>query len=308
MNNNYCSIQQFQTLVELKDYRPKTKREYVRYVRRLAEHFQRDPATLTEKDLRTYFLHLRQQQKLGPSAMTIARAALRSFFRECLKLATDWSIFEDLHIRRTDPLPFVLSRAQVVQLIGAVREPRFHVCVKLMYHCGLRVGEAVQLQVQDVRARVTSPEVPRLLIRDAKGGKDRLVPLSDSMVADLRQWWLTHRHPLWLFPSPGLSWKDSARSFSHRLGQATTHMSVSAVQRAVLLARTQAGLPPQTTPHTLRHCFATHCLEEGLALRLISQYLGHATLQTTLVYAHLTAVSDQKTRQVQELLYQALKS
>jgi len=304
---NSPSITQFEQHVELKDFRKPTKKEYVLYVRKLAEHFQCDPATVTEDQLRQYFLFLRQHKHYKAATMKGAKYSLLCFYVEHLK-HKDWSVFREVRVVKPQVLPVVLSRSEVQTLLAAVREPRFRTCLTLMYHCGLRVGEAVQLQVQDVRARVTSPEVPRLLIRDAKGGKDRLVPLSDSMVADLRQWWLTHRHPLWLFPSPGLSWKDSARSFSHRLGQATTHMSVSAVQRAVLLARTQAGLPPQTTPHTLRHCFATHCLEEGLALRLISQYLGHATLQTTLVYAHLTAVSDQKTRQVQELLYQALKS
>jgi len=308
MQYPYPSIQQFQTLVELKDYRLKTKREYVRYVCRLADHFQRDPATLAENDLRAYFLHLRQQQKVGPSGMTIARAALRCLFRECLKLGLAWSVFEELQIRRCDPLPFVLSRTQVAQLIGAIREPRFHVCAKLMYHCGLRVGEAVQLQVGDLLTRVAPPQVPRLRLRDTKGGKERFVPLAESMIEDLRAWWLTHRHRVWLFPSPGHGWKDCAQPLNRRLRQAHTHMSVSSVQRAVLLARAEAGLPPQTSPHTLRHCFATHLLEEEVSLRLISQYLGHACLETTLIYVHVTAVSDQRVRQAQQTLYQALKS
>jgi len=305
---NHSSIQQFQLLVQLKDYRPKTQREYIRYVRRLADHFQRDPATLSENDLRTYFLHLRQQQHLGPSGMTIARASIRSFFFEHLKLGLEWSVFDDLRIRRADPLPFVLARPQVAQLIHTIREPRFHVCAKLLYSCGLRVGEAVQLQIKDLLTKVEPPAVPRLHIRQAKGGKDRYVPVPLSMVLDLRKWWETHRHPLWLFPSPGGSWKDRSRCLSQRLATAKTPMSVSAVQRAVLVARAEAGLPPETTPHTLRHCFATHCLEEGLPLRLISQYLGHETLQTTLIYAHLTDVSDQQARAVQERLYQSLKS
>ena len=137
---NYPSIAKFQQLVELKDYRPPTRKEYVRYVRKLAEHVQGDPATLTENQVREYFMFLRQHQHYQPSPMTAAQFALRCFFQECLQVQ-GWTVFQEVRIAEPQVLPLVLSRAEVQAVLGAVREPRFRSCLRLIYHCGLRVGE-----------------------------------------------------------------------------------------------------------------------------------------------------------------------
>ena len=108
----YPCIAKYQAVVELKDFRPKTKKEYVRYLCKLAEHFQCDPATLTQDQVREYFLFLRQHKHYGGSAMTVARASLRCFFQDCLTHA-DWTVFHELAIRRVEPLPVVLSREDV---------------------------------------------------------------------------------------------------------------------------------------------------------------------------------------------------
>jgi len=302
MNNTYVSITQFQQLVQLKDYRPPTRKEYVRMVRKLAEHFQCDPATLSEDHLRTYFLFLREQKHLGRSAMSIAKAALRCFFTDLLHVQ-GWTVFADLRIAQPLVLPVVLTRQETATLLAALREPRFITCLRLIYHCGLRVGEAVRLEVRDILSRQVPP---RLHIRQGKGGKDRLVPLAPPMVEDLRLWWKTHRHPQFLFPSPGRAWKERNRTLSERLAAAKTHLSVSAVQLAFRLARAQSGIRSDATVHTLRHCYATHLLEEGVSLRQISQYLGHGSLQTTLVYTHLTAVSEAKTQAALTTLYRQI--
>ena len=110
---NYPSITQYQQLVELKDYRPTTKYEYVRQARKLAQHFKCDPANLSENQLREYFVFLRQEKEWQGSAMTQARVALRSFFRENLKAGRDWTVFEDLRIARPETLPLVLTREEV---------------------------------------------------------------------------------------------------------------------------------------------------------------------------------------------------
>src|ERR1700687_1618122 len=112
MKLNYPSITQYQQLVQLKDYRPPTKKEYVRYVCKLAEHFQCDPATLTENQIREYFLFLRQHKRYASSPMTLATCALRCFFRECLKVQ-NWTVFEELRIAHPEVLPIVLSRQEV---------------------------------------------------------------------------------------------------------------------------------------------------------------------------------------------------
>ena len=301
---NYSSITQFQQLVDLKDYRQPTKKEYVRNVRKLAEHFQCDPATLSENQLREYFLFLRQHKHYKHSAMKAAKFSLRCFFQDCLK-RTEWTVFSEVRIAGPEVLPVVLSRADVQALLGAVREPRFATSLRLMYHCGLRVGETVSIQVRDIHGRENPP---RLHIRNGKGGKDRYVPIAPALVEELRQWWSTHRNPTFLFPSPGRGWADRTLSLSQSMARSTEPMSVSSVQMAYRLARAASGVNTASTTHSLRHSYATHLLEEGVSLRQISQYLGHESLDTTVIYTHLTAISEARTQAALATLYQPLKS
>ncbi len=195
----------------------------------------------------------------------------------------------------------VLAREEVRRLLDAVREPRFRTCLRLMYHGGLRVGEAVRLEVRDLQN--TRTDQPRLHVRNGKGGKDRYVPLAPVVVAELRAWWQVHRHPTWLFPSPGRGWAERARSLSAAMQGAPGPMSTSAVQMAFKLARAQSGTNPAATCHTLRHSYATHLLEEGVSLLQISRYLGHESLDTTVVYTHLTAISEARTQAALATLY-----
>ena len=303
MFNTTCpSIAKFTAFVQLKDYRQPTKDEYVRYLRKLAEHYQCDPATLTEDQLRAYFLFLRQEKHYGGSAMKLARCALRSFFRDCLRIP-GWTVFEEVRIAPPQSLPLVLSREEVATLLGAVREPRYRTLLTFIYHTGLRVGEAVRVEVRDLRDTATPH--PRLHVRCGKGGKDRFVPLAPAMVAQLRDWWKTHRHPSFLFPGPTSGWRERAQP-AEAAARAARHLSVSAVQNTFRLARAATGLPAGATVHTLRHCYATHLLEEGVSLRLIAQYLGHGSLETTLIYTHLTPLNEARTRAALVTLHQAV--
>lgn len=302
IHSNSPSLTKFAAFVELKDFRAPTKKEYVRYLRKLGEHFQGDPAALSEDQLRAYFLFLRQEKKFGGSAMKLARCALRAFYRDCLHRA-DWTVFEEVRVAPPQTLPLVLTREQVAALLGAVREPRYRAVLALIYHTGLRVGEAVRIELRDLRE--THTPHPRLHVRCGKGGKDRFVPLAPAMVAQLRAWWQTHRHPQWLFPGPTSGWRERAQP-ADAAQQATTHLSVSAVQNTFRLARATSGLPVEATVHTLRHCYATHLLEEGVSLRLISQYLGHASLETTLIYTHLTPLNEARTRAALAVLHRAV--
>jgi site-specific recombinase XerD len=234
--------------------------------------------------------------------MKLARCALRCFFRECLHL-DGWTVFEEVRVAPPQTLPLVLAREQVATLLGAVREPRYRTALTLIYHTGLRVGEAVRIELRDLRD--TRTPHPRLHVRCGKGGKDRFVPLAPAMVTQLRAWWNTHRHPQWLFPGPTSGWRERAQPAA-AAARAATHLSVSAVQNTFRLARAATGLPAEATVHTLRHCYATHLLEEGVSLRLISQYLGHASLETTLIYTHLTPLNEARTRAALETLHRAV--
>ena len=292
---NYPSITKYQQLVELKDHSLLTKTRYVHLVRKLAEHFKCDPATLSENQLREYFLFLRQEKHWQGSAMTQARVALRSFFRENLKAGKDWTVFEELRIARPEPLPVVLSREEVARVLGVLQQPRFQACLRLIYHCGLRVGEAVSLAPTDIHGRENPP---RLHIKNAKGGKDRYVPIAAGMVEELRLWWKTHQNRRWLFPA---AQKGSSGT------QATSCMSTASVQEVFVLARQQSNIHPDATVHTLRHSYATHLLEAGVNIRQLRDYLGHKSLDTTLIYTHLTALSEARTQATLQTLYQTLQ-
>jgi integrase/recombinase XerD len=235
--------------------------------------------------------------------MKLAKCSIRCFFRECLKLGLTWTVFEEVRIVENQTLPVVLSRQEVADVLGALQEMRFKTCLRLIYHCGLRVGEAVRIAPQDIHGK---EEFPRLHVKNAKGGKDRYVPIAPAMLKELRQWWLTHRNEHWLFPSPGCGWADRTLTLSQLMYKATTFMSVSSVQTAYRLARAASAVNRLSTTHTLRHSYATHLLEEGVSLRLISQYLGHESLDTTVIYTHLTPMSEAKTRAALQILHQSI--
>lgn len=300
---DYPSIQQFRNFVELRDYAPATKEEYVRYVRVAARHFGADPAALTEAQLREFFLHVRQSGRYGSVSLNSLKCSLRLFFRDHLRVAEGWRVFADLRIQREESLPAVLSQDEVARVLGCLREPRFRSCLTLIYHCGLRVGEAVAIEVTDIKTARQA-----LHIRNAKGRKERMVPIAPAMIEQLRAFWRSHQNPRWLFPSPGRNWRFDSQQLAARMKEATGHLSISAVQLAFRLARAQAGLPTGACVHTLRHSYATHLLEAGVSLRHISEYLGHNSLDTTAVYLHLTAPNEARAREaISQLLVRVQK-
>ncbi len=166
----------------------------------------------------------------------------------------------------------------------------------------MRISEAVSLEVQDILGRETPP---RLHIRNAKGRKDRYVPLAGAMLEELRGWWRTHRNPKLVFPAP-VNAKPGA-VLQRPMSQTLIPMSTASVQEVFRLAQQTCGVHPRATPHTLRHSYATHLLEEGVSLRQISIYLGHESLDTTAIYTHLTAISEARTQAALHRLYQPRK-
>jgi integrase len=180
-----------------------------------------------------------------------------------------------------------------------VEQPRFHVCLRLIYECGLRLNEALRVRVRDI-----DKCGPRLIVRQGKGGKDRVVPLSKDMYQERRWWWSQHRNAEWLFPALGLGWRATSSPRAQQetalqaaaLGRAKQPMSDSSLQQVFAKAVVASGLAKRVTIHTLRHSYATHLLEQGVHITLISRYLGHASLDQTIVYLHLTEVSEAATQ------------
>ena len=268
-------------------------------VRMLAGWAGEDPAGLEEERVREFFLHLVRERGYASKSIRQARAGLVSFYRDMLGLA-GWKVFDDVRTKDREQLPEVLLREEVRLILGGVTELRFATPLRVIYLCGLRLSECLHIEVRDIdRAR------QRLHIRDGKGGKDRFVPLPQTALEDLTNWWKCHRHPRFLFPAMGHAWRATERrqpAEQARVQRALLHsaehpMSTSGLQRVFQLAVAASGVKKRVTIHTLRHSYATHLLEEGVSLRYISQYLGHASIQQTLIYAHLTAVSEAQTQQ-----------
>lgn len=267
-------------------------------MRLLHVHLGCDPVSITEKQFREYLLFVKLKKQWKPKTIRMACAAAKMFFVELFE-QKDWKVFQQVRAKDHDTLPAVLTRQQVHDLVGAIRLRRYRTPIKLIYCCGLRLSECLALTIHDILG-----EENKLIIRQSKGKKDRVLPLPASMVEELRSYWCFHRHPLLLFPNAGRGCNDP-RALSERMRKATGPMPHSSLQRPLRLARMELNIPAGSI-HTLRHSFATHLLEAGAHLRTIQNLLGHQQIDTTMVYLHLTHQSSQETLQLMDDLYRAL--
>lgn len=273
-------MRRYAELLALRHDSARTRHSYYRAMRLVHEHYGVDPATLGEDQLRDYILHVKTRKAWRPKTVRQTMACARLFFVEMLGRG-EWKVFSQVRTRDHDELPAVLTRQQVASLLGVIRLRRYRTPVKLIYCAGLRLSECLSLTVHDIFAAEG-----KLMVRGGKGGKDRMVPLAAEMVEDLRRYWAFHRHPVLLFPNAGRGVCRADR-LAARMRQATAPMPVSSLQRLVVVARQELGLPDATV-HTLRHSFATHLLEAGVDIRVIQVMLGHAKLETTSIYTRVS--------------------
>lgn len=284
-------MRRYAELLALRYDCPRTRHAYYRQLRLLHEHFQTDPQLLTEEHLRDYFLHIKTGKQWKAQTIRQAAACFRVFFCELLGLKP-WAVFSQLRNRDARSLPKVLTRQEVRSLLGAIRLRRYRIPVKLLYCAGLRLSECLSLTVRDIQSAEG-----KLIIRAGKGNKDRMVPISTEMLEDLRAYWKFHRHPVLLFPNVGRGEMNDAVKLAERMRRATSPMPLCSLQRLIVLARGQAGLP-EATAHSLRHSFATHLLEAGADIRTVQSLLGHSQVTTTMTYLHLTHRTEKGTRQL----------
>jgi integrase/recombinase XerD len=256
--------QRFIDDMRLRNFSPKTIKAYVAGVVRFARHFGRSPAELGSEEIRCFQIHLLQQRATW-SLFNQTVCALRFLYG--VTLGRPAVVHTIPYGKRPKTLPSVLSPQEVVQLLEATRPGRERVMVQTAYACGLRLNELLHLQVSAIdSARMV------VIVRQGKGRKDRLVPLSSRLLAELRAYWRRYRPPTWLFPGliPGQPLSDGT---FHRCFQD-------------LVAR--AGFTKRVTCHTLRHSFATHLLEAGADLVALQALLGHSHLRSTLCYLHVS--------------------
>ena len=259
--------------LQLRGLSERTQEAYLRAVRQLAAFYRLPPDQLNEQQLRDYFLYLKNHKHFAPNSLKIAYCGIRFLFTHTLK--RDWKTLELLRVERQRRLPDVLSIDEVHAIVQTTRTLWNRVYFWTVYSCGLRLHEALHLQVSDIDAKRMLVHVHR-----GKGAKDRYVPLPDETLAMLRNFWMAHHNPVWLFPAQGRNHLKAAT--------ATRPMLKSSVQGALRRVVKQLGLKKRISIHTLRHSYATHGLEAGLNLRHLQQYLGHGSILTTAGYLHLT--------------------
>ena len=254
--------QRFIDDLRLRNFSPKTVKAYVAGVLRFARHFGRSPADLGSEEIRSFQIYLLQQQATW-SLYNQTVCALRFLYR--ITLGRPDVVQTIPYGKRPKTLPSVLSQEDVARLIQAAKPGRQRVMVQTAYACGLRINELLQLRVADIdSSRMV------VIVRQGKGRKDRLLPLSPGLLTELRAYWRQARPAMWLFPGlfPGQPLRDGAfyRSF----------------QELVI----RAGFRKRVTCHTLRHSFATHLLEAGVDLVTLQALLGHSHLRATICYLH----------------------
>lgn len=294
----YPSMQRFAGFLALRFDTPRTRHSYYRQMRLIHEFSQCDPAKITEEQLRNYILHVKSVKHWKPKTIRQAAAAAKLFFVGFME-QPEWKVFSQIHAKDQQTLPAVLTREQIVRLLGHIRLRRYRIPIKLIYCCGLRLSECLSLTIHDIDAREG-----KLWIRKAKGNKDRMVPISRTMVEDLRRYWRVHRHPLLLFPNVGRG-PCPTEHVARRMRGATRPIPVSSLQRLMVEARKELNIPVCTV-HTLRHSFATHLVEAGASLHAVQALLGHSQIDTTMVYLHLTHRSAQDSRALVESLCRGL--
>jgi integrase/recombinase XerD len=255
--------QRFVEDLRVRNRSPRTMERYVSLVARFAKHFGRSPEALGPEEVRAYQLHL-IERRVSWSYFNQTVCALRFLYGKTL--GRPEQVAMSPFGKRPKKLPCVLSPEEVARLLDAAAPGRERVMVQTTYACGLRLEELMHLQVADI-------DSSRMVVhvRQGKGQKDRLVPLSPRLLEELRAYWRYHRPKTWLFPNRAGDGPWHGGSFQRRFRQ--------------VVAR--AGLKKPATMHTLRHSFATHLLEAGVDVLTLQKLLGHRQLSTTALYLHL---------------------
>lgn len=251
----------------IKGLAQRTIRNYVDAVQHLTRHYRCNPLDVTTIQIEQYRLFLLKQKHLSPASVNLKMYALRTFFTLMNPGCTIMNSFKPMKTPKY--LPIVLTREEVEKLIAAEKNLKHQAVIILIYSCGLRLGECLALKpihIESARMKVR--------VEQGKGAKDRYTVLSERALAVLREYVRQFKPKVWLFEGSVAGKQYSSRS----------------IGKIITKAAGKAMLHKNVTPHTLRHSFATHLMESGIALPVIQKLLGHSNLKTTVTYLH---VSDQ---------------
>jgi len=255
--------------LQRRNYAANTIHAYLRSVEHFSRHFKRSPDQLTRDHLREYQAYLLNDRKLQPRTVKLRVSALRFFFVKTLKRRY---LLEDMPYPKVPRrLPTILTVEEVTRLIDAARTLTDRTMLMVLYSTGMRNAEMRQLQVRDIDSRSMLIHIQR-----GKGGRDRYVPLSPTLLATLRAYWRWMKPKTWLFPGTIAGWR------------ADKPITPKVVWDACQSAATRAHIHKRVSAHLLRHSYATHLLEAGADLRTIQLLLGHVKLEHTVLYLHLS--------------------
>jgi site-specific recombinase XerD len=255
--------------LQRRNFSPTTIRSYLHAVERFARHFKCRPDRLNHTHLRSYQAYLLRTGQLQPKTVRLHVSALRFFFVKTLRRR--YLLDDTPYPKAPQRLPSILSVEEAARLIEAADGLYHRTMVMMLYSTGMRSAELLQLQVPDIDSR-------RMLIhiRQGKGGRDRYVPLSPTLLATLRVYYRWMRPQTWLFPGTVHNWR------------ADKPITKRVLWNAVVVAATRAGFRRRVSPHLIRHSYATHLLESGADLRTIQLLLGHVNIRHTALYLHLS--------------------
>jgi site-specific recombinase XerD len=244
---------------------PTTQNVYVHAVKQLAAHYGRSPDQLSEQELRDYFTYLVKERRVASSTLRTQVFAVKFLYAKTLQ--KPWPTLKILRPRRREKLPVVLDPEEAKRLLAVKRSPVARMCATVMYCCGLRISEALNLKVTDIDSQRMV-----VIVRSGKGNKDRHIPLPRRTLELLRDYWREYRPKTWLFVTP-----DGRQLADH------------SVRYYLKKARRDSGIRKPVSCHTLRHSYATNLMARGVDVRVIQALLGHRSLKTTTLYLHMTS-------------------
>ena len=247
--------------MRLRNFAAGTQQSYIHHVAEFAKYYGVTPERLGLDEIRTYQLYLIDERKFSPASVNGFTSAIKFLYTETLDMP--WTSDDLWRMKVPTKLPVVLTAAEVERFLSHIDILQNRIVLTLCFGSGLRISEAVSLKITDI-------DSARMLIHveQGKGAKDRFTLLSPRVLPILREYWKMHRSRYWLFPG----WYPN------------THVQAHTVRQACKQAAQRAGIAKNVTPHTLRHSFATHLLENGTDSRIIQVLMGHSSIETTAKY------------------------
>jgi site-specific recombinase XerD len=267
--NNLLS--DFVLKLRLQRYAPSSIKTYKNALSKFLTAFQHhDLETLSVQHIQNFIHHLKDEHGISPVYQRQILASITKFYALYYQHKLDLSVLYPK--RKPKPLPKYLTAPEVKRLLLQCTNLKHGCILKILYGCGLRVSEVIALKIIDIDSSAM-----RLMVRAAKGKKDRALPLPKTLLHNLRQYYLAYRPKEYLFE-----------------GQRGGKYTAKSIQNFIKKYAREANIKKSVTPHILRHSYATHQLQKGINIRYVQELLGHNSVKTTELYTHLTKISKNK--------------